>query len=99
MALKIKDATNAKRKDKTMKTRNAQEIKDRYNTVKNDIANLLGFFECELTKEKPILDWSSIGTLQKVRGDLISTLAFISGFSEDQINDTLEETRNDNPNA
>lgn len=82
-----------------MKTRNAQEIKDRYNTVKNDIANLLGFFECELTKEKPILDWSSIGTLQKVRGDLISTLAFISGFSEDQINDTLEETRNDNPNA
>ena len=82
-----------------MKTRNAQEIKDRYNTVKNDIANLLGFFECELTKEKPILDWSSIGTLQKVRGDLISTLAFISGFSEDQINDTLEETRNDNPNT
>lgn len=82
-----------------MKTRNAQEIKDRYNTVKNDIANLLGFFECELTKEKPILDWSSLGTLQKVRGDLVSTLAFISGFSEDQINDTLEETRNDNPNA
>lgn len=82
-----------------MKTRNAQEIAARYNTVKNDIANLLGFFECELSKERPVLDWSSIGTLQKVRGDLISTLAFISGFSEDQINDTLEETRNDNPNA
>ena len=76
-----------------MKTRNAQEIKDRYNTVKNDIANLLGFFECELTKEKPILDWSSIGTLQKVRGDLIPRWHLSAGFPN-QINDTLE-TRND----
>jgi len=82
-----------------MKTRNAQEINDRYNTVKTDIANLLGFFECELSKDKPVLDWSSIGTLQKVRGDLVSTLAFISGFSEDQINETLEDARIDNQTA
>jgi hypothetical protein len=91
--------TNAKQKDKNMKTRNAQEINDRYNAVKTDIANLLGFFECELSKDKPVLDWSGIGTLQKVRDDLVSTLAFFSGFSEDQINETLEDARIDNQTA
>ena len=79
-----------------MDARNKQDIQKKYETAKNDIANLLGFFQCELSKTPDKIDWGHVGSLQKVRGDLVSTLAFLSGFSEDQINDTLIETRIDN---
>ena len=72
-----------------------QDVKTAYDNAKNDIANLLGFFECELSKEPEKLNWGHVGSLQKIRGDLVSTLAFLSGFSEDEINDTLIETRVD----
>jgi hypothetical protein len=72
-----------------------QDIKIAYETAKNDIANLLGFFECELGKERTVIQWGWVGTLNHVRQNLIETLSFMSGFSEEEIKETLEETRMD----
>ena len=68
-----------------------QDIKNAYETAKADIANLLGFFECELSKERTVVQWGWVGTLNKVKCDLIETLSFMSGISEDEIKNSLEE--------
>lgn len=62
-----------------------------YKKAKFDIANLLGWFECELGKELKEVDWSHVGSLIEVRRELIQTLAFLSGFEEKQIQQSLEE--------
>jgi len=72
-----------------------QDVKTAYETAKADIANLLGFFECELSKEPEKLNWGQVGSLNKIKCDLIETLSFMSGFTEDEIKNTLEETRID----
>ena len=36
-----------------------QEVKTAYQTVRSDIANLLGFFECELGKQPQTIQWLS----------------------------------------
>ena len=71
------------------------DVKTAYKTAKNDIANLLGFFECELSKERKVIQWGWVGTLNHVRQNLIETLAFMSGFSEEEVKNTLEEMRMD----
>lgn len=53
--------------------------------AKFDIANLLGWFECELEKE------SNIGSPIDARRELIRALALYSGISEKQIKESLEE--------
>ena len=50
-----------------------------------DIANLLGWFECELAKE------SNTGSPIDARRELIRTLAAFSGISEKQIKESLED--------
>ena len=72
-----------------------QDVKTAYDNAKNDIANLLGFFECELSKERTVVQWEWVGTLNEVRKNLIETLSFMSGISEDEIKISLEETRID----
>ena len=72
-----------------------QDVKTAYETAKSDIASLLGFFECELSKERTVVQWGWVGTLNKVKSDLIETLSFMSGISEEEIKNTLEETRID----
>ncbi len=72
-----------------------QDVKTAYDAAKNDIANLLGFFECELSKERTVVQWGWIGTLNKVKCDLIETLSFMSGISEEEIKNSLEECRID----
>ncbi|OHB60906.1 MAG: hypothetical protein A2Y12_10195 [Planctomycetes bacterium GWF2_42_9] len=49
-----------------------------------DIANLLGWFECELAKE------SNTGSPIDARRELIRALAAFSGISENQIKESLE---------
>jgi len=56
-----------------------------YKTVRFDIANLLGWFECELQKE------SDTGSPIDARRELIRALALYSGISEKQINESLED--------
>lgn len=71
-----------------------EEIKiTAYETGKKDIANLLGWFECELDKQPADLNWGHVGSLSKIRIDLIETLSFLSGIAVDEIKNSLEECR------
>ncbi|MDO8301924.1 MAG: hypothetical protein Q7T18_01655, partial [Sedimentisphaerales bacterium] len=63
-----------------------------YQTARNDIANLMGWMECELTKDTD-RGWGQIGNLQKVRSDLIDTLAFLSNSEPEQIKEAMEDAR------
>ena len=63
-----------------------------YDSVKTDIANLLGWFECELDKQPADLNWSHVGSLSHVRTNLVETLSFISGIEQDMIKDGLAES-------
>ncbi len=56
-----------------------------YKAARFDIANLLGWFECELAKE------SNTGSPIDARRELISALALYSGISETQIKESLED--------
>ena len=71
------------------------DVKTAYDNAKADIANLLGWFECELSKEPDKLNWGHAGTLNKVKSDLLETLSFMSGFPEESIKESLEEARID----
>ena len=75
---------------------NEEKTKKAHAEAKADIANLLGWFDCELSKEPDKLNWAHIGTLNKVKSDLLETLSFLSGFSETMIRDGLAEARIDN---
>ena len=72
---------------------NEEKMKKAHAEAKADIANLLGWFDCELSKEPEKLNWGHIGTLNKVKCDLLETLSFLSGFSEEEIKNTLEESK------
>ena len=67
------------------------ELKKAYDSAKTDIANLLGWFECELDKEPADLNWAHVGSLSKIRTDLVETLSFMSGIDQDPIKDGLAE--------
>ena len=69
------------------------DVKTAHESVKADIANLLGWFECELDKRPANLNWGHIGSLSKIRTDLVETLSFISGIEIDMITDSLAEAR------
>jgi len=58
---------------------------EEYKKAKFDIANLLGWFECELAKE------SNLGSPVDARRELIRALALYSGVSENQIKESLED--------
>ena len=68
------------------------ELTKAYDSVKTDIANLLGWFECELDKEPADLNWAHVGSLSKIRTDLVETLSFMSGIKTDIIKDGLAES-------
>ena len=70
-----------------------QDVKTAYETTKKDIANLLGWFECELSKEPANINWAQVGTLNHVKENLLETLSFLSGFETSAITETLEESR------
>lgn len=70
-----------------------EDVKTEYQNAKNDIANLLGFFECELGKAPKEINWGHVGDLKHIRQNLIETLSFMSGFEVSEIENTLQETR------
>ena len=63
-----------------------------YDQARADIANLLGWMECELTKETD-KSWGQVANLNKVRSDLIDTLAFLSNSEPEQIKEAMEDAR------
>ncbi len=72
---------------------NDEKLKKAYAEGKADIANLLGWFECEMQKQPANLNWGHVGSLNHIRENLIETLAFMSGFNATEIKNTLEETK------
>ena len=74
----------------TLKNNDAK-LKTAHESAKADIANLLGWFECELDKEPADLNWSHVGSLSHIRKNLVETLSFMSGIKEDIITDGLAE--------
>ncbi|MCE5185094.1 MAG: hypothetical protein LLF76_03095 [Planctomycetaceae bacterium] len=72
-----------------------QDAKTAYAAARKDIANLLGFFECEMGKDRQDVNWAHVGDMNRVRQGLIETLSVLSGFETSAIKETLEETRID----
>ena len=70
-----------------------EDVKTEYENAKNDIANILGFFECELGKQPQEIDWTHVGSLRHIRQNLIETLSFMSGIEVSEIENTLQEIR------
>ena len=70
-----------------------EDVKTEYQNAKSDIANLLGFFECELGKAPKEINWGHVGDLKHIRQNLIETLSFMSGFEVSEIENPLQETR------
>jgi len=70
-----------------------EDAKTAYETAKSDIANLLGFFECELSKTPKEINLGHVGDLKHIRQNLMEILSFLSGFEVSEIEDTLEESR------
>jgi len=58
---------------------------EEYKKAKFDIANLIGWFECELEKE------TNTGSPIDARRELIRALSIFSGISENQIKESLED--------
>ena len=72
---------------------NDAKLKTAHESAKADIANLLGWFECELDKEPADLNWGHVGSLSHIRKNLVETLSFMSGIEENMIKDGLAEAR------
>ena len=56
-----------------------------YDRAQEDIANLLGLLTAQLEPRRGEIQWVHVGSLQHVRETLIETLAFLSGYSTDEI--------------
>jgi len=56
-----------------------------------DIHNLIGWLECELEKTPETIQWPHVGSLEKIKGDLLETLAFKSGLDIGTLKEALED--------
>jgi len=63
-----------------------------YKTAKNDIANLLGWFECEMAKERKV-DWGLVGQMEATRAWLIDALCVMSGIDTNTIKESLDQAK------
>jgi hypothetical protein len=61
--------------------------------VRADIANLMGFIECELDKYPEVLNWAQVGDLNRLKDNLTEALHGLSGFSIGDIKETIEDAR------
>jgi hypothetical protein len=73
-----------------------QTAADAYAARLNDIARLMDVLQMELDKHAQAAkadprNWGRAGDLAKVRGDLITTVAFMAGMDTDQVEDFLAE--------
>ena len=60
--------------------------------VKADIANLLGWFDCEMAKERKV-DWGLVGQMEATRSWLIDALCVMSGIDTHMIKESLEQAK------
>ncbi len=60
--------------------------------VKTDIANLLGWFDCEMAKDRKV-DWGLVGQMEATRSWLIDALCVMSGMDVELIKESLEQAK------
>ena len=61
-------------------------------SLRAEIASLLDWMELELQKdEQQPATWPGVGSLNKVKADLMDTLEFVSGVSKDAIQENLDD--------
>ena len=65
---------------------------DAIEQARADIANLIGWFECELENDVEVTR-ATVSSLDQVRRNLIETLALFSGFDQGDIRRSLDEMR------
>ena len=69
-----------------------QQLLTAHRQTQAEIGNLVGWLTCELQRRsEEKTTWGTVGSLQHVRSNLIETLAFLSGMSQSEIKDSLEE--------
>jgi hypothetical protein len=78
----------------TKKNANANWAEKAYTAARNDIARLIDVLQMELERHDEKANpktaaWA--GNLQKVRSDLIDTVAFISGMEREEVERFLDE--------
>ena len=60
--------------------------------VRTDIANLLGWFDCEMAKDQKV-DWGLVGQMEATRAWLIDTLSVMSGVDVNAIKESLDQAK------
>jgi hypothetical protein len=73
-----------------------QTAAEAYAAARNDIARLLDVLDMELAKHEArakadARNWGFAGDLQKVRSDVIDTVAFISGMEREAVEGFLAD--------
>ena len=79
-------------KQQAQETSTAQQA---YQAAMADIANLIGWLECELDKTPETIQWPQVGSLHKLKDDLLEAVAFKSGHTINNLKEALEESRLD----
>ena len=77
----------------TKQSKTTQTARQAYDAAMADIANLMGWLECELDKTPETIQWPHVGSLNKIKEDLLETLAFKSGHAINNLKEALEESR------
>ena len=72
---------------------NHAKIKTAHADAKDDIANLLGWFECEMDKRTNPYNWAQVGDLSHTRTLLTEALSFLSCIPTDKIKESMIESR------
>ena len=80
-----------------MNNKQRKTVQQAYEDSMYDISILMDWLEIELDKKPEEIKWLDVGSLDKVRDDLLEILAFKSGCDIETLKETLEESRLDRP--
>ena len=77
---------------------NAANARETYQAHANDIARLMDVLQMELDKHAEAAagdprNWGKVGTLAKVRSDLIDLVGFMSGIERPRVEEFLADDR------
>lgn len=94
VSIEINDKT-LHRKDLRMRKRSktTETAQQAYDTEMTDIHTLIGWLQCELENTPEKIQWPHVGSLQKIKGDLLEALAFKSGHHINDLKEALEDAR------
>lgn len=75
------------------RAKSTQTAQQAYEAAMADISNLIGWLECELEYTPETIQWPHVGSLNKIKADLLEALAFKSGHDIDSLKEALEDSR------